>query len=218
MNESFHDTSTDGSVTLVVGSVEAGHVPPIPDPSVPADPDDVALLNVSYTRTPSDVLATWTRSLGFVPKTGAVVSVLPGLDYDPAAGIPDGIGTSVVTSPADLSSIGVEISAHLAELVADSDGRTLLVTFDSVTTLLQYVDTSTAVSFLSELSDRIRAAGALGYFYVEPDALSDGEFEDVEAVFARTITCRGGEEPLDLRESTDSDDGPSVDERPTTRS
>lgn len=72
-----------------------------------------------------------------------------------------------VSSPADLTGLGIAVSECLEALDEDV---TPGVCLDSLTTLLQYVDPSRAFRFLQVLVDRVRAAGGTIHCHVNPDA------------------------------------------------
>jgi hypothetical protein len=75
------------------------------------------------------------------------------------------VQTSTVSSPSDLTGLGIEIG----ELV-DAWPAPVTVCLDSLTTMLQYVDFETAYEFLHTLTGRIHAADARAHYHVDPAA------------------------------------------------
>lgn len=75
--------------------------------------------------------------------------------------------TAAAVDPRDLTGIGIEASKRLAEW-APLDARTV-VCFDSLTTLLQYVDVKTLFRFLNLLTQRVRSVDARAHYHLDPD-------------------------------------------------
>lgn len=77
-----------------------------------------------------------------------------------------------VSTPTDLTGIGIAVT----ELLADADGATT-VCFDSVTSLLQYVDVDTAYEFLHVVLGRLYSHDAVGHVHMDPTAHEDDVVE-----------------------------------------
>ena len=76
------------------------------------------------------------------------------------------LGVETVDSPDDLT--GLEIT------IADAiDDEPVAFCLDSLTTLLQYVDTDRAFRFVHALTARLSAAGASAHFHLDPGAVDD---------------------------------------------
>lgn len=83
---------------------------------------------------------------------------------DAAETAPDGVVTEAISSPNDLTGLGIKLSGLLAEW----DGP--VVCFDSLTSLLQYVDFETAYEFVHAVSGKVHAADARAHYYIDPEA------------------------------------------------
>lgn len=125
-----------------------------------ADPD--AVVFVSYGTDPSDRLAS-VREHGADPDT--TLAILVGEGGAPAG---DFDGVETLPTPSDLTGLGIAITEALGEV----DGRTA-VCFDSVTSLLQYVDLETAFEFLHVFVGRCYRGNAIGHLHVDPGAHDD---------------------------------------------
>ena len=151
--------------------------------------DDRNLLLVSLSGNPDRRLEVWKRR-GELPGEVAVLSVEESRGAAAAGGTagtmggPGGstVSTATVSEPSDLTGIGIKINQCLSAW-EDDDVRTD-VCFDSVTTLLQYVDTRRAFRFLHVLSRRVRSVGALAHFHVDPGAHEDQTLATIEGVFS----------------------------------
>lgn len=73
-----------------------------------------------------------------------------------------------VSTPGDLTGLGMRISDCLSAWA--DDGNRVVVCVDSLTTLLQYVDTSRAFQFLHMLLARFAAADAAAHVHMDPNA------------------------------------------------
>lgn len=78
------------------------------------------------------------------------------------------VSARIVPNPADLTGIGISISEYLHEW-ADDDRRTI-VYVDSLTTLLQYVDTEAAYRLLHMLAYRVADIDGIGIYRLDSSA------------------------------------------------
>jgi hypothetical protein len=92
------------------------------------------------------------------------------------------VTTATVSDPSDLTGVGIKVNQCLSA-GEDDDARTD-VCFDSVTTLLQYVDTRRAFRFLHVLSRRVRSVGALAHYHIDPGAHDEQTLATIEGVFS----------------------------------
>lgn len=147
------------------------------------------LLLVSLSGDPDRRLDAWRRR-GALPEKVAVLSAeqargaVASVDADTTTTSSDGstVTTTTVSDPSDLTGVGIKVNQCLSAW-ADDDARTD-VCFDSVTTLLQYVDTRRAFRFLHVLSRRIRSVGALAHYHVDPGAHDAQTLATIEGVFS----------------------------------
>lgn len=94
-----------------------------------------------------------------------VVDATPGTD---AASFGDATTVDQVTSPGNLTELGVAIEKQLA-----SCATPLACCVDSVTTLLQYVDVRECYRFLNTATGRFQAADVDAHFHLQPAAHED---------------------------------------------
>lgn len=135
-------------------------------------------------------LDVWRRQ-GGLPETVFVVSCEAARSVSPATtdfsiGTPDseaGILVTSISSPGNLATIGRSIDRCLS---ADDGGRTR-VCFDSLTTLLQYVDTRPTYQFLHALLPRISNHDAIAHFHMDPAAHDETTSRIVESLFDVTV-------------------------------
>lgn len=132
------------------------------------DASNPSVLFVSYTRQPDDCVGQLAGADTGVGKVG-VITV-----GDTAGGSDRGdVISETVSAPSDLTGLGIEIGQFLTEW--DST----VVCFDSLTSMLQYVDFETAYEFLHTVLGQVRSADARAHFHIDPDA---HDAEDVAAI------------------------------------
>lgn len=158
-----------------------------------ADGDEgTAALSITLTESPDERLAAWRPhtgpddhdELGFVSvgettRSAAAQSPgdvgLPGLDMT----------VETVSSPADLTGMGIKISEIISEWAGD--GRRIVVCFHTLTTLLQYVDVQDAFRFLHMLTGRLKSVGATAHYHMDPAAHEEREVNTLKAVFDAVV-------------------------------
>lgn len=94
------------------------------------------------------------------------------------------IPVRTVSSPADLTDLGLAIEGYL-DARAD-DGARVDVCFDSLTTLLHYVDVKRAFRFLHSLAPGIHRTDGLAHFHMDPNAHDERTLAIVESLFDAT--------------------------------
>lgn len=138
---------------------------------------DLNVLSVTFNQSPDARIERWraadelthSANLGFVVvgdgvrSTAAAQAPLEGPDTDDL-----GPTITSVSSPADLTGIGIEIGHFFEEW--GGDGRELRLCFHTLTTFLQYADLRTVYQFLHVLTGRVRTNGGLAHYHLDPTA------------------------------------------------
>lgn len=91
------------------------------------------------------------------------------------------ISTQTVSTPADLTGLGIAVTTYLEEW-AGTDRRSVLY-FDSVTILLQYVELQSAFRFLHTLITRMQENDATGIFPFNAAAHDDQTVATLQSLF-----------------------------------
>lgn len=118
---------------------------------------------LSFTYSLPDRVGRLLEGEGTLP--GKLVLVMP-TAVDPGPIDDDRIVVETISSPGNLTDVGVALSAHLRHR---SDGPTVACV-DSITALLQYVDRRTAYKFLNALVEQFAAADARAHYHLDPTA------------------------------------------------
>jgi len=159
----------------------------------PEESKDV--LSITLTESPDDRLAVWRRHASGRPARTGFVNV-----GDPTRSVSADSGGSIelpgrdmtietVSSPADLTGIGIKVSSFLSEWA--EDGNSIVVCFHSLTTLLQYIDLQEAFRFLHVLTGRLEAVDAVAHYHMDPDAHDEREVNTLKALFDAVVEVDG---------------------------
>ena len=135
------------------------------------DSAETDLLVVSYKRGPDAWLQEWARHVGERPAGFDYVHV--GGATRSAAATAGGTGghplaATAVRDPADLTELGIRVS-EIVERRGRSDRR-LVVYFETLTSLLQFVELERAYRFLHVLTGRVKNVGGTFYARLDGDA------------------------------------------------
>lgn len=138
--------------------------------------DETNVLSVTFNQSPDTRMEQWRNTggpvdpanLGFVVVGDGVRSAAvatPGVGREP-----EELGPTVVSvsSPADLTGIGIKLGNFFEDWAGDSND--LRLCFHTLTTLLQYADLRSVYQFVHVLTGRVRTVGGLAHFHLDPAA------------------------------------------------
>ncbi|MFC6613995.1 hypothetical protein ACFQAS_03320 [Halopenitus salinus] len=169
-----------GTNVLVLDRSTGAAEPPFQFPDAPVlDPSESHVLLISLTRSAKSCLETWDRQVGADPAEGVILCALPnGSDVD----LPrSAFSAAFVNSPGALTPLGIRITERVDEWA--ERGRPIDVQFESISTLLQYVDIESAYRFLSQLTGRCTAANAIARYRLTPAAHDEETVEALSGLF-----------------------------------
>jgi len=101
----------------------------------------------------------------------------------------EGVVIGNVSTASDLTGLGIEIGKFLSEWDAP-----VLVCFESLTSMLQYVDYETAYEFLHAVTGQVHAAGARAHFHVDPSAHDQQDIAAITSLFDASVSLDGDPE------------------------
>jgi hypothetical protein len=96
--------------------------------------------------------------------------------------------TETISSPSDLTGLGIQIGEFLSEWSAPT-----VLCFDSLTSMLQYVDFETAYEFLHAITGQIHASDARAHFHIDPGAHDQQQIAGITSLFDASVSLE--EEP-----------------------
>jgi hypothetical protein len=140
--------------------------------------DDPSVLFVSFTQQASACVEKW-EATGVTARNLGVITVG---DASGDAGR-DGVQTENVSTPSDLTGLGIKIGQFLSEWESP-----VVVCFDSLTSMLQYVDAETAYEFLHAITGQVHAAGARAHFHIDPSAHDEKTVAGITSLFDASVT------------------------------
>lgn len=111
-----------------------------------------------------------------------------------------------LSSPADLTGIGISFSALVQGLYDDGIERIRLGLF-SLNTLLMYADVQTVFRFGHTVAGRVASTDGLGVFFVDPSTQDEAVVNTLSQFLDVRIDVRDGEDGPELR-SRGAIDGP----------
>lgn len=103
-----------------------------------------------------------------------------------------GVSIETISSPADMTGIGMKVSTFLNDWAAD--GNRVVVCFHSLTTLLQYVDLRDAFRFLHLLTGRLKAVDATAHYHMDPAAHDEREVNTLKSLFDAVVEADENDE------------------------
>jgi len=136
--------------------------------------DEPSVLFVTYTRDVDECLervdVPADRNLG-------VISVGDARADSPGAAVEQ------VSTPGDLTGLGIRVGQFLSEW-----DPPVVVCFESLTAMLQYVDFETAYEFVHTVTGQIHAAGARAHFHIDPAAHDETVVAGFTSLFDAVVT------------------------------
>ena len=157
------------------------------------EPSSTNLLWVTYTDTPDACLRKWLHHANGRPADVKVISVGDTMRSTSAAQPGSGGRTATPTpsavdslpNPGDLTGLGIKISEQLQQWRVDNN-RTV-VCFDSLTTVLQYVELQTVYKFLHVLTGRFDTVDACAHFHMDPNAHDEVTVNTLKSLFDAVV-------------------------------
>ena len=158
---------------------------------------DRSLIGVTFTQTPDQWLASrfdppagrppdvWLVCVGEQARS-TVASDVPTAD----AGADVSIRT--VSSPGNLTKLGVALTECLPAAAPTDSSRTASLCFESVGTLLQHANPRSVFQFFQVLTDHVSAHGVTAHYHVDPTAVSEQDFNRLAVLFDAVIELSEG--------------------------
>jgi len=91
--------------------------------------------------------------------------------------------TESVSTASDLTGLGIQMGQFLTEW-----DRQVFICFDSLTSMLQYVDFETAYEFLHAITGQIHAADARAHFHIDPSAHDEKQVAGIKSLFDASVS------------------------------
>jgi hypothetical protein len=190
MAELGTDLADARNTLLAVPSMAGGESEACTDLLVPPESSQASVLWVTFRRDPTACLDQWLDATGDPPREAAVIVVGEGADS-----APDDVTVESIPNPNDLTGLGIQIG----QLLSEWDGE-VVVCFDSLTAMLQYVDAETAYEFLHAITGQFYAADARAHFHIDPSAHDERTVAAITSLFDAVVTLDGGDAQVRKRQ------------------
>ncbi|WP_135364823.1 DUF7504 family protein [Halosimplex halophilum] len=165
------------TVLLSAPSMTGGEAEACTDLLIPSNPADATALWVTFRGDATDCVDQWVGETGERPADATVVVV-----GESPGSRPDGVAVEHVSSPSDLTGLGITIGELLSEWETPP-----AVCFDSLTAMLQYVDVETAYEFLHAITGQLYAADARAHFHIDPTAHDRTTVDSIASLFDAVV-------------------------------
>ena len=161
-----------------------------------------SLAAISYTQSPAAWAANWLDAVGPLPDRS--VFFYGGMQASEEEEAP--FDEVVTVDPTDPMSIITGVEQRLDEW-RDEEGRPV-VSVQTLSVLLEYVDFDTAFRYLYLLVQKIEASNAVGYFQIDPHLHEAEELNTLRSLFDSVIELSDGEwtEATPYQASTEADE------------
>ena len=176
-----------GGSYLLAGPAMAGKYELMLDFLAEGDEHGESLLFVTANESADPLLEDVEERLGYVPDRLRVVDCVS--ERQGTEGRFPAERVEYVSSPADLTGIGIGISEQLRRFDAEGVDRTR-VCFYSLSTLLMYAELETVFRFLHVLSGRVDSIGAIGLFALDPTIHEPSAVNTLKQLFDGVIEIR----------------------------
>ncbi|MFB6173645.1 MAG: hypothetical protein ABEI39_03300 [Halobacteriales archaeon] len=151
------------------------------------EPGDHDLLLATFTRAGADDLDRWLE--GTTPGRVLVVDAAP-TEGSHRVGNRKGVTAETVSSPGNLTEIGVAVTKHLSAFEEREAPLTACVR--SLTALLQYTDAEGAYRFLNVMTGRLAAVEARAHYHLDPSAHDEQTVRSLSSLFDAVVESGTG--------------------------
>lgn len=141
-----------------------------------------SMLVVTFTLSPRQWVDRWDDHVGEQPDELVIVTTSdtftgPTADED----FGDGVQVEYLSSPGDLTGLGMIISKYLERWY--DEGRKMALCFDSLTALLQYEELHNVYRFLHLMTTRLAGADAHAHFHLDPATQDEKAVSTLSSTF-----------------------------------
>lgn len=164
------------------------------------DPSEMRILFITYRKSPETVITEWRSETDQEPKQIGVISLGDHMrgsqaELQQSSKTDNSVWIETLQDPSDLTGIGIRYNRYLDKW--QQEEGPIVVCFDSLTALLQYVDEQTAFKFVHMATSQFQAADAVAHFHLDSEAHSPETeatfrtlFDAVVEVDSGTVTAR----------------------------
>jgi hypothetical protein len=148
-------------------------------------PDQANVAAVTYTPPPETWISDWKAHIDELPAELAFIHAnTVETEDEGTSGVPPGVSVSRVDPNQPM-----DIIAPLSERLTrwKGNGNRTLVSVQTLTILLEYVDFDTAFRYLHILTHRVQAADAIGFYHMDPDIHDEETINTLKSLFDAVV-------------------------------
>ena len=147
-------------------------------------PEEVNVAAVTYTPPPETWISDWRNHVGRLPAELSFIHANTVETEDEESSLPPGASVARVDPNQPM-----DIIAPLSEKLTRWQGNTnqTLVSVQTLTILLEYVDFDTAFRYLHILTHRVQAADAIGFYHMDPDVHDEETVNTLKTLFDAVV-------------------------------
>jgi hypothetical protein len=165
-----------------------------------ARPEEANVAAITYTPPPETWIADWTAHNDRLPAEIAFIhaNTVETADENRAEGVPPEVSVARVDPNQPM-----DIIAPLSEQLTrwEDNGNQTLVSVQTLTILLEYVDFDTAFRYLHILTHRVQAANAIGFYHMDPDIHDEETINTLKTLFDAVVEVSDGGEQWSVTET-----------------
>lgn len=151
-----------------------------------AQPEEANVAAITYTPPPETWVSDWKAHNDRLPTELAFIhaNTVETADEDRADAVPAGVSVARVDPNQPM-----DIIAPLSEQLTrwEGNGNQTLVSVQTLTILLEYVDFDTAFRYLHILTHRVQAADAIGFYHMDPDIHDEETINTLKTLFDAVV-------------------------------
>jgi hypothetical protein len=165
-----------------------------------APPERTNVAAVTYTPPPETWVSDWKAHVDRLPAELAFIhaNTVEKTGEDDAAEVPPGVSVARVDPNQPM-----DIIAPLSEQLTrwKDNGNQTLVSVQTLTILLEYVDFDTAFRYLHILTHRVQAADAVGFYHMDPDIHDEETVNTLKTLFDAVVEISDDGESWSITET-----------------
>ncbi|MFC6757279.1 MULTISPECIES: DUF7504 family protein [Haloarcula] len=147
-------------------------------------PGRLDVLHVTYSGTPSDLVAQWRDHHGELPGRMGIVVVGDQPGKQPSGeNVPENVFVTTA-NPNDITGLGMRLNNYLNDHDDDSQ---LVACMDSMTEMLQFAELQPVFKFLHMFAGQLRDADAVAHFHLDPGAHDDQTVSRLKPLFDEAV-------------------------------
>lgn len=175
-------------------------------------PERTNILAVTLTQSPDERIEIWRRLVGdAIPANTSFVCVdesTRSASSTSVKGCYGKVSVEIVSSPGDLTNLGVAITNTLSEW-SENDQQSVLC-FHSLTPILQYVEPRDLFRFLHVLIQNVKSTGTIAHYHLDPTAHDEQTVNLFKSVVDSVIDSRSVNDQRDESGKVEFDDSTVV--------